>query len=196
MALDTNGLIADIKTASVAPDWANFCTLLGAAFDSFILSGLVSTTVSGIVTPPSGSTYPAAGVGNGSIITTGLATLQTQIATIMLTPGALWENIGNPLATAINSDVTTATVSTTVTGVLQGKGTGVAGCINTASTLSQFKTDFANAFTDVSGETWDAFAQKVADIMTTYIIGAVVTTTDKGTVPPSSWVGVGTGSIS
>ena len=198
MALDTTNFLKNLNNAFAATDWTDCGKLLGSAFDTFIMSGTVKTNVTGLVTPPSGSAYPAVGTGTGTITTSGLSTMQSAIKTNLLFRATVWAGVGPAIATAINTDVATGIVKTTVTGVLIGTGNGVPGCINTSAVLSQFISDMTDAFTlPAYNKSWAAVASAIVTAMTAYLTKAVVTTIDTGVTPPASWVStLVTGTIS
>jgi len=198
MALVVATLKNDIKTSFQATDWTVCANQLGLAIDTFIQSGIVTTTVTGVVTPPTGSTFTAAGTGTAnSISTTGLGALQALIISKFTNQATVWADIGPALASAISTDVATGTVTTTVTGVLVGTGIGNPGCINDAAGLGTLNSDLTAAFTaQAFSSDWDDVADKIGDAIDTYLKAAIVTTIDSGTTPPVSWVGSGTGNIS
>ena len=204
MALVVATLKNDVKAAFRATDWTVCATQLAQAIDSFIKSGIANTTVTGIVTPPF-PMPPYSAVGSGgaapgqtsNITTTGLAALQAQITAKFMSSSTMWADLGSAIATAISSDVATATINTTVTGALTGTGVGNPGCINDSGGLSGLIANLTAAFTTQAYDTdWNNVADKIGDSLDQYLKAATVTTIDNGTIPPNSWAGSGTGTIS
>jgi len=204
MALVVATLKNDVKAAFQATDWTVCATQLAQAIDSFIQSGAVNTTVTGTVVPPfPAPPYQAVGSGGpptgqtSNITTTGLATLQAQITSKFMNQNTLWADLGPAFASAISNDVATGSVTTQVSGALTGTGTGNPGCINDSGGLSGLIANLTAAFTTQAYDTdWNNVADKIGDSLDQYLKAATVTTIDNGTIPPNSWAGSGTGTIS
>ena len=198
MALNLTTFIEDLKDSFQQTTWEDFATEFANVVDAFIQSGSTTTTVAGIVTPPlPAPPYPAVGVGTAnSISTSGKEVMRSTIEAKITNSNTTWSDLGVTFGNAIDTDVKTGTITTTVAGVLVGVGVGAAGCIDTSATLAALISELNQAFTSQAfAETWNDVATKIATAIYTYLTGATVATVDSGTIPPNSWVGTGTGSI-
>jgi len=198
MSLATSILKSDLIAAFEETTWLGCGTKMGAAFDTYIMSGTVDTNVTGTVIPPPPATvtYIAYGEGSGTIVTTGLLVLQTTISAMLANPSTVWADVGDNIASAVDTDVLTGSVSTSVSGGLTGGGFGAPGCIDTSASYSAFSTALTLAFTSSPMNTsWKLVADYIATAAEIYLKGSIVTTEDSGIVPPNSWSGPGSGSI-
>lgn len=187
MALVKETLIASLVTVFASPTWATVGPAFGIAIDTYIKTATATIPVTGVVIPPApGSPYGAAGTGTGIPVTTGLAALQSAATTAFLSP--TWATVGSTLSPAIETLMVTATLTTAVTGVLQGTGTLVSWVATGGAAMT---TALNLAFT--TGITWVLVANNIANAVDIYLKTVTFTTTDLGVIPVSSWTGTGTG---
>jgi len=200
MALVVGTLIGQLSAAFQSRDWTDCATQISNAIDTYIKSGAVNTTVTGVVTPPTGPPFTLVGsgapAGASNIVTTGLGALQSQLIAKFTNTATLWADLGPVMASAISTDVATGTVTTIVSGALTGTGIGNPGCIVDAAGLGGLISGITAAFTTQAYNIdWNACATQIANSIDTYLKAAIVTTIDNGNVPPVSWVGTGVGTI-
>ena len=202
MALNIAKLQADLILAFKTTLWTDCGNQMGDAIDSFITNGMVITNVNGTVIPPLFPFVPpyfvqgAVGTGQNTMVAPGVATLKATLVSMLNAPSTVWAAVGPIIASAIDTYVKLIFLTTTVTGVLTGTGTGPPGCINTAATIGLLTSELTATFT-IQGmaSLWDIVALTMASSINSYITGAIVTTTDVGSIPPVSWTGAGVGAI-
>jgi len=188
MALLKATFTAELVAAFSAQAWGITAQLFTSAVNNYILSATATVPVTGTVTPPSGSPYPAIGTGVGNPVTTASAGLYSACISAFASP--LWATLAGIIVPAIETLMITSTLVTTVTGVLQGTGTLVAW---TAPGGGALLTTMNIAFT--TGQLWSQVAVDIADAVDIYLKTVVVSTVDAGIIPPSSWVGTGAGGV-
>jgi len=188
MALLVSKLSSDLVGAFKTPEWTVAANLYATAINTFFITGMVTTTVTGTVTPPPpGTSFVAVGTGTGNPVTTGLPSLITSCVSAFKSPS--WATAGNIIANGINTLVSTSTITTTVAGALTGIGVGTI----VPTGLGLLTTQLSTAFS--SGQAWEQTAMNIATAVNTFIKTCTVNTTDTGSIPPVSWVGVGVGTI-
>jgi hypothetical protein len=201
MALNLAQFQSSLKSIFQSTDWGVFSDFLGDSIASYIESGDCMTTVTATVTPPFPLTpYTASGKGKGSIQLSGTEIMKITIKAKFTSTSTVWADLGKIIGDAIDANVTTGTITTTVSpaygGILQGTGSGTPGCVSTVAVKNTLDLDLTDAFTGIAfNQSYDAVAIKIASAIDSYIKGSIVTTTDSGTVPVNTWVGTGTGNI-
>jgi len=206
MALDFGQLTNDIQAAFDSTSWTTCAEKLASAIDDYITGGLITTTVNGTVTAPFPMPpYQAVGTGTydknsdpkkGSMSTPGLSTLKSILTTKFNDSTVTWSLVGEIIGSAIDDYVSLITITTKDENILEGTGVGAPGCINTAGTYGALVSSLTNVFTNQAiAQDWTTAVQSIASAIQSYIQGAIVTTTDSGTTPATSWTGSGSGSI-
>jgi len=188
MALNDGGFISDLTNAFNQDSWDICANLFATAVKSYLDTGSIMTTVIATVVPPVGPSYVIASQGNGIVITIPPAGLYASFAAAFL--GDNWSTASTSIANAINTYVIscTATISS-YTAPLVGSGTGPI----VATGLAGLISGTINAFNQ---DSWSTFATVMTTSVKTFITTCTITTADLGVVPPASWTGVGTGTIS
>lgn len=176
--------------------WSTCVDALTNFTKGYIESGTLTTAVAGTVTPPFLVPYPASGIGIGSLTTdpASVATMTSVLKISALDQNTSWETFGEDIATQIKNVMEMCTAQTTVTGGLTGVGIGNAGCVITLAAFTSFKNLVKIIFK--TSTDWTILSNSLGVAIDTFIKACTVTTTDSGTIPPVSWGGAGTGTIS
>ena len=192
MALNDAQFVTNLKLAFAEVTWAGCADKLATAVDTYVLTGTVNTTVTGVVTPPIPATpYPATGVGVGSVVPPSKTLMVPNFITAFAS--IVWVTVGTLVATGINTYLIASIASTTDSAILIGSGTGPV----VPTGLAVLTTSLTTAFT-TSGPTssWDLLSTDIKNAVKLFITTSIITTADAGVVPPNAWVGTGTGTIS
>lgn len=208
MALDVQQLYDDIESAFTTSGytWSDCAEAFSNAIDTFIRSGLITTTVTGTVVPPfPAPPYSATGVGTydtsitpekGSMTTPGLPTLKSILIAKLNDNTVTWAMVGPIIASAIDDYVKVITLTTDVETILEGIGIGSAGCIDTAATYGTLVNQLTQVFTSQAiAQTWETVVSYITNAINSYIIGTTVSTIDSGS-SPNPWTGTGVGFFS
>lgn len=191
MALSKTKLKLDLITAFYSITWAEAATLFTTAIDNYFLSATATITVNGIVTPPlPASPYPAEGVGTGYPVTieAGVAGLNSACISAFALPE--WKLLSAIISPQIANLITTSTLTTTVTGVLQGTGTLISWVATGTTALeSAINLAFTTSFS------WSEVATKISDAIEAFLKTVTFSTSDTGIIPVVSWVGTGVNGI-
>jgi hypothetical protein len=159
---------------------------LGTAIDTYLKSGVVTTTVKGKTTTVLPPPAAVAGVGTGSVRTTTLPVMQAAITAA--SASVLWAMYSTMVCAAIQAHILASTVVTTDVGAATGAGEGVPGCIALTG-FPAFSAGMSSVF--AVSPSYALIGMQIAPLLHALIATAIVTTGDKG----PSWVGSGIGAI-
>ena len=183
-------LVNDISIAHKPPQtWDSCAAALSAAIHTYMQAGVGHTNVTGVVVPPSGSSYSATGIGIESAKTTPGYSVMTQ-AIIAAYHNPVWAGLGAKIASGIITYVAAVVITTTVSGTLVGVGANGKLTSSQSSTLSSALNSLF-----INQNTWEAVSTQIASAIRDYFDSLILQTVDSGTVPPASWAGAGVGNM-
>ena len=195
MALIPATLSASLLAAFSPPNlWPAVATQFVSAIDMYVLTGTTVGIGSAVVlTPPLSVPVTMPYAVTGTIVTTaGLSALTIAANTVFSVTNPTWVGVGTTLANAISTYLVASVI--TITAVLPFVGTGVGVC-NPVATLPVLISTLETLFISPTN-TYAMIADLMATAIDTFIKSAIITSVgDVGTVPPYSWIGASSGSI-
>lgn len=178
-------LLSSVISAHTKTTWELFSVDFAKAINTYILSGTVTTNVTGAT-----ATGTITGIGIGTITNTTLPALTSAIS--LACKSVLWSVYVTQVVTAIDVYVKACTVNTTVSSTAVGTGVGVAGCIVTSAGKTAFEASLQTLY--ASTNDWPVVSSQFCKYLKIWVQSFVVTTTDSGS-SPLPWSGGGVGAI-